>query len=630
MCGIIGFNWNDKKLLKIALKKMSHRGPDNSGTYLDKKISLGHNRLSIIDLSRSGDQPLSNEDKTIWITFNGEIYNFKEIRKNLKQKHKFKSNTDTELLVHLYEEDGEKMLHKLQGMFAFCIYDSEKKILFLARDRAGVKPLYYYSKNKDFIFASEIKSILESNKIKRKINLEALSSYLTFRVNTLEESMIEGIKKLLPGHLLIYNLENNNIGIEKYWDVKYAPKYLSEEYYSKELYKLLDDAVKSRLMSDVPFGAYLSGGVDSGAIVSLMSKHSSKPIKTFSVGFKEDEHSELNEARFLAKKLKTDHHELIISRDSIKELPKIIYHSDEPNADPTIIPIYFLAKYNKKYSTVILTGEGADELFAGYPQYKFMKIHNYLIRKLPNFIRSLIIFFIKKFPHKVLNRGFSYASALGEKGIERFSKFLMSNNYSEQYLNQLAIFNEEEQSQLLNKQISLYDKFNKYFTNPHSKSIVSECQNLDLKNPMIEGLLMKIDKNTMAFSVEARVPFLDYRIIEFSANIPERLKLKGFSKDKYILRKSIKEIIPKETMKRKKHHFFVPIDSWLSQELNSLVEKFLSEEYIKKQDIFNYNYIIKIKKEFEKSKLFYARQLWALIVFQIWYKQYIENEKVKV
>ncbi len=628
MCGIIGFNYEDKNFLKKALKEIKHRGPDFSGRFQDKNISLGHNRLSIIDLSKSGNQPMSNEKGDIWIVFNGEIYNFKELKKGLEKKHDFKSNTDTEVLIHLYEEKGVNMLNKLQGMFAFCIYDSKKEILFLARDRVGIKPIYYYNFDKKFIFCSEIKGILQNEEIKREVNLNALSSFFTFRANTQEETLFKKIKKIMPGHFLIYNLKSNNLKIKKYWDINFAPKIKDESFFSKQLLKLLEDSVKSRLMSDVPYGLYLSGGVDSGTIAALMKKYSSEPIKTFSVGFEEGEHTETNEAKFIAEKFNTNHHEIIIKKDSVKYLPKIIYQSDEPISDPTCIPTYLLSKYTKKYCTVILNGEGSDELFAGYPQYKFMKMHNLFIKKSPVYFRKQIPKILKQIPKNILNKGFKFSSLLGEKGIDRAVKFINTNDYSKQYLNQISVFNEEEQSELLNKKINLYNKYNSYFTNP--KILITNCQKLDFKEPMVEDLLMKVDKNTMAFSIEGRVPFLDHRIVELSAKIPSDLKLKGLTKDKYILRKAIKNIVPKQTRKRKKKHFFVPIDNWFKEELCGIKKELLEKKYLYKQKIFDYNYISKINKGFNKSKLFYSRQLWSLITFQIWYKIYIENEKIKI
>lgn len=630
MCGILGFNWKDEKILSRALDRISHRGPDDFGKFSNKEVSLGHRRLSIIDLSKAGKQPMDNENGKIKIIFNGEIYNYLELKKSLKQKHRFRSETDSEVLIHMYEEEGAEMLNKLQGMFALCIYDMEKKILFLARDRVGKKPLYYYAEGKDFIFASEIKAMLETNKIKRIFNEEALPYYLAFRANTSNETFIKGIKKVPPGHFLIYDLKNNSVKIKKYWEIKFQQKKIKKKECVDKTLFLLREAVKDRLVSDVPYGAYLSGGVDSGAIVALMNKYSTqKPIKTFSVGFEEKNHSELSRARFLAKELKTDHHELVLSRNVIKELPKIVYQCDEPLADPTIIPTYFLARYNKKYCTVILTGEGADEIFAGYPQYKFMKLHKIFIGRLPKILRKGIVFFIGLIPKKILDRMFRYSSALGKKGLERFEKFVLSDNETEQYFNQIAIFNEQEQAELLKKRINLYKNYKKELENTKNETI-SQYQRFDFNNPMVEDLLMKVDKNTMAFCVEARTPFLDYRLVEFAASIPENMKLRGLWKDKYILREALKNILPKQTRKRKKKHFFVPIDSWMENELGSLINKFLSREYISKQGIFNIEYIEKIKAGFDSSRLFYARQLWTLIIFQIWYKQYIEQEEVKL
>ncbi|MEK6875356.1 MAG: asparagine synthase (glutamine-hydrolyzing) [Nanoarchaeota archaeon] len=633
MCGIIGFNWEDNSLLNKVLKEISHRGPDDSGKFTDKNISLGFRRLSIIDLSKDGKQPMSNEDGTIWIIFNGEIYNFKELRKELETKgHKFKSNTDTETIIHLYEESSslEECLKKLNGMFAFCIYDSKKKVLFLARDRAGVKPLYYYSNNKKFIFCSEIKGILKDEEIKREVNLNSVYSFLTFRENIEEETCFKGIKKLIPGNYLTYNLVAKKISKKtKYWDINFKKEYHSEGYFIKAFRNLINDSIKKRLMSDVPFGAYLSGGVDSGTVVSIMKKFCSKPIETFSVGFEEKGYNETDESRFLAENLNTNHHELIIGENSIFHLPKIIYHLDEPMSDPTSIPIFLLSKYTKKYCTVILTGEGADEVFAGYHQYKFMKIHKNFIRPLPLNSRKVLSQAVKLTHPKILNSFFRFSSELGEKGIERFDNFLSTNSYSKQYLNQVSIFNEEEKKELMKKNYpgNYYDKYKNNFNKNH---LLDSCLKFDFKGNMVDDLLMKLDKNTMAFSIEGRVPFLDYRIIELAFKTPENLKLTPLNKDKYILRKAVKDLLPKQTYTRKKKHFFVPINKWFRNELLQIKEDLLSENYIKKQGIFNYKYIDKVNKNFDNSRLFYARQLWSLITFQIWYKKFIENEKIKI
>jgi len=630
MCGIIGFNWNDKNLLKKSSEKIKHRGPDSSGFYTDDEVSLGHRRLSIVDLSSRGKQPMSNENEDIFIIFNGEIYNHKELRKNLEKKHQFKSETDTEVLIHLYEEYGFDFVEKLQGMFAFCIYDSVKKIFFIARDRAGIKPLYYTEYGDKFVFCSEIKGIIENKDVRRKVNREALQSFLIFRANILEETMFSGIKKLLPGHWIVYDLEKNKIRIKKYWDVSFQKEFKSFKDYSKILRNLLEDSVKSRLMSDVPFGAYLSGGIDSGTIVSLMGKFSDKPVETFSVGFADEKESELAGARILAENLETNHHELVIDKNSVKNLPDIVYHADEPMSDPTSIPIYMLSKYAKKYCTVILTGEGADEIFEGYPQYKFMKIHEKFIRPMPKKTREFLLFSINNSPNLLKDKLFKYSSALGEKGIERFENFVMSDKEDEQYLNQIAIFNKKEQEELLNDKVEFKELSKKYFSPNKNLSSAEKSQFLDFKGPMVDDLLMKLDKNTMAFGIEGRVPFLDYRIIELANKMPENYKLKNILFDKFILRRVTKNLIPDETRKRKKRHFFVPIDKWFKDELLGLKDELLAENYIKKQGIFKNEYIDKINKNFKSSPLFYSRQMWSLMVFQIWHKIYIENEKIRI
>ena len=633
MCGILGFNWQDKQLLDNSLKVIAHRGPDAFGKHIDKYVSLGHRRLSIIDLSESGKQPMSNENKDIQIIFNGEIYNFKELKTQLIKKHNFVSATDTEVLIHLYEEskDFQSFLNQLNGMFAFCIYDSRKKILFLARDRVGIKPLYYYHDKvkKKFMFCSEIKGILENQEIKREVNLEAVSSFLTFRANTEEETCFKGIKKLVPGNYLVYDLKKNILTIKKYFSLNFRKKTNSFFELKKELKELLLDSVQKRRNADVLYGAFLSGGVDSGTIVYLMSNFSDKPIETFSVGF--DEHSdETNEARFLSEKLNTNHHELIIEDKSVTHLPSIISHLDEPMSDPTSIPIYMLSNYTKKYCTVILTGEGADELFLGYPQYKFMKMHQNIISHTPKIIRKIPLNIISKTPKNILDKLFIYSSRLGEKGFERFEDFINSDAPAEQYLNQVSVFNHKEKSELLQTSIKRdFVYYRQRFFSNHN-SILDNCSLMDLKGNMVEDLLMKIDKNTMAFAIEGRVPFLDHRIVELAFQIPINMKLKNFTNDKFILRDTVKDILPRQTSQRKKKHFFVPIDKWFNNELSQAREYLLSRTFIDKQKIFNYNYIQKINKNYKGSPLFYSRQLWSLLTFQIWYKQFIEGEKIKI
>jgi len=470
--------------------------------------------------------------------------------------------------------------------------------------------------------------LLESDIIKKRVNTNALNYYLTFRANTSHETFFSGVMKLKPGHYAIYGLDNNFFSEEKFWSLNsFLKDKDSESLILKKLDNLLNNSVKLRLISDVPYGAYLSGGVDSGIIVSLMNKYSTKSIQTFSVGFEEEKTSELTEARFLSEKIGTDHHELWINKNSIKVLPEVIYHLDEPMSDPTSIPIYLLSKFTKKYSTVILTGEGSDEIFAGYPQYKFMKLDKKIINPFPKLLKSTVngINFI---PNNLLDKGFRFASSLGDKGKERLNQFILSNNSSEKYLNLVGIFSEDEKKQILNKKFKsiIPEIQKKYFK--RSSNLLTSCQLLDLKGNLVEDLLMKLDKNTMAFAIEGRVPFLDHRIVEFAFNIPENMKLKNFIHDKYILRKAFRKNVPKQTLTRKKRHFFVPIDDWYLNDLYAIKKDLFSKDFIDKQYIFNYNYIENINKAFERSKLYYSRQIWSLLCFQIWYKQYILEEKI--
>ncbi|MBU0460736.1 MAG: asparagine synthase (glutamine-hydrolyzing) [Nanoarchaeota archaeon] len=384
MCGIVGFNWDDQVLIRQMAAQLNHRGPDDEGYYTDKQVSLGHKRLKILDLTKNGRQPMCNEDNSIWIVFNGEIYNYQELKTWLETKHhKFSSNTDTEVIIHLYEEVGERCVEYLNGMFAFAILDTTKKRLFLARDRLGIKPLYYYinqnstnsTKNK-FIFASEIKSILEDKTIKRKLNQNAFQTYFTFRANTDSETFFQDIYKLPPGHHLTYNLTNHNFTIKKYWSLKINTKKKSIQYYQKKVQQELTASIKRRLMGEVPLGVYLSGGIDSAAVVGLLHSFAQDRIKTFSVGFGyEEQKAELGAANFIANHFNTDHHNLTVQPDTVKLLPKIIHHHDEPMADPTAIPTYILSEFTKKQNTtIVLTGEGSDEIFCGYEQYKLMKL----------------------------------------------------------------------------------------------------------------------------------------------------------------------------------------------------------------------------------------------------------------
>ncbi len=620
MCGICGFfGREDKELLKKMSEVISHRGPDDKGYYSDSICSLGMRRLSIIDVKK-GHQPMHNEDNSIWIVFNGEIYNHLELREQLG-KHRFYTDSDTEAIVHAYEEFGDDCVSHLNGMFAFAIWDSKKRRLLIARDRFGEKPLYYSFIGKSLFFASEIKSILQHPDFVRRINFSALHDYLSFRCNSTNESFFSGVFKLPPAHLLVY--DGKTLVIRKYWNPDLAPDFTkSEEFFSAQLFERLKQSVKMRLMSEVPLGAYLSGGIDSGAVVGLMSSLSDKPVKTFSVGFEHD-FDELSEAKFLADHFKTDHKEVIVKPDAIGMLPKIVWHLDEPMADPTCIPVHLLSREIKPYATVVLTGDGSDELLYGYEQFKLIAMHRKYANKFPMLFRRHLPSVAGILPKKLLDVFFRYSSSLGDMGIGRFRQFLSTDDPAKMYLSLVSIFNEDEKGELYSgeikdavSRIALAEEINRnYFKG--GKSSLQQFVQLDIDKILAENMLMRSDKNTMAFSVEQRVPFLDHTLAEFLMTVPPGLKLKG-GVDKYILRKSMAGLIPKQTIRRKKSRFFVPIHEWLDGELGGI-----ARQMIESSDFFRKDYIDKIYRGFSNSRLYYSRQIWALLIFCVWERMFI-------
>ncbi len=624
MCGICGFNFEDKKLLKSMTDEIKHRGPNAAGHYSDKGISLGSRRLSIIDLSKAGNQPIYNEDKSIALVFNGEIFNFLDIKKNLEKKHSFKSNTDSEVIVHSYEEYGIECLSKFNGFWGFALYDSKKKILFISRDRLGLKPLYYYYDGKKFIFASELKAILKDRSIKRSLNRDALSYYLTYRYIPSTLTIFNEIKKLEPGHFIILNLKTSKLQIKQYWDIPLEIKNLDENAAEKEIINLLKDSVEKRLISDVPLGVYLSGGIDSSSIVAMM-KNFSDDISSYSLAFEHDKTgNELEYAKKVSDYFGTRHKEITINTDIIKDLPKIAWHLDEPMCDPAAIPVYYLSKEAKKSVTVILTGDGSDELFAGYDQYRFLNM-GYKMRHIPKSIKKAISHSIKLVPKPLLDKIYKYSSATGHQMFNRLGKMLIdvNSNRAKAYADVLAIFDDDEKKELLKFNFdSHYDSINKkYFSRG---DFVSQMTYFDAKNYLPEDLLMKPDKMCMAWSIEARVPYLDYRLVEYSFGIPSSMKLSG-NTTKYILKKALRNYLPKEIIHRKKQPFHMPLEEWFEKGMKDYFFDLLQEPVNSK--LFEKKYIKKIFDRYNSSKLYYGRQIWSLGMFNIWHKVFVEEDK---
>ncbi|HJX05859.1 MAG TPA: asparagine synthase (glutamine-hydrolyzing) [Candidatus Nanoarchaeia archaeon] len=639
MCGIVGFNWEDKSLARRMAEVITYRGPDDVAYFTDSGLSLAMRRLSIIDLKK-GIYPLTNEEGNVFLIFNGEIYNFQKLRQMLEEKgHFFRTKTDGEAMVHAYEEFGEDFLKYLNGMFAICLYDSRKRELIIARDRVGIKPLYYYFSKGNFVFASEVKSILELNTVKREVNVEALNQYFALRYNPLEETLFKGIKRLLPGYFIKFDLKNKTLAVAKYWDIDLAEKEKkSIGYYEKELFRLLKDSVKKQLISDVPLGVYLSGGIDSSAIVMMMSlirkeENSSAPIRTYSVGFAHgDKVNETVYAKQVSELFGTEHQELLIEPDVVKLLPKIAWHCDEPMADPALIPVYLLSEAAKKTSTVILTGDGGDEMFAGYDHYRFLKaVHS--AHKLPLF-NTLGPSMARMIPLRMWNKFYKHSSNLGKPAYKRGEMVINSikSNKAKAYYELNGMFDEEERKELVKPDYFEkldYDAINKeYFVS--SQDYLKQYQYFDFKRLLSESFLMKTDRMTMAKSIEARVPLLDHRIVELAFAMPSNYKLKGFSTTKHVFRRALRKHLPRNILARKKQTFHVPVENWLDKDLKSTAEDLLNTTKLFRQGIVDHNYVKKIMDNYKEGKLFYARQLWTLLSFELWYRTFIEKEKVSL
>lgn len=608
---------------------MVHRGPDDNGFYIDENVAIGIQRLSVIDLY-TGHQPMGNEDKTIWVVFNGEIYNFKELKQVLeKEGHKFVTRSDTETIVHSYEEYGEECVKKFRGMFAIAVWDKEKKKLFLARDRLGIKPLYYTLVNGNLLFASEIKALLECEEVKRDVDLVGMHYFLTFLYIPTPLSMFKGIKKLPPAHTLSYI--NGEIDISQYWDLGFSKgKIQREDYYCEQILDLLKEAVKIRLISDVPLGVFLSGGIDSSSIVGLMSEGlinqtPTAKVKTFSIGYEERfaSYNELKYSRLVAKHFGTDHHEFIVKPDAVDLLPKIIHHFDEPFADSSAISTYLVSQVARKHITVALSGIGGDEAFSGYPRYIGLQLARYY-KKLPLFMRkNLLLRLTNQLPEST------------ESGdiIGRFKRFIRGGILpaDERYLSWVSFFDNEAYNKLfteeLKNELLISDPF-KIHKELLDKEWISEFLDrifyLDVKTYLVDDLLAMGDRMSMANSLELRVPFCDHKLLELSASIPYSLKIKGL-RLKYLLKRAVSRLLPKEIITKRKQGFMIPLGSWLQTELKDLTLDLLSSKSIKRRGYFNCDYIQWMLREHYEGRQNLSDQIWALMTLEMWHRIYIDN-----
>lgn len=625
MCGICGiYNFNgdpiNREILSMMTTIIKHRGPDGEGYHISKGIGLGHRRLSIIDLE-GGAQPITNEDESLFVIFNGEIYNFIELREELKKKgHFFKTNTDTEVIIHGYEEWGIESITHFNGIFAFALWDSRLKQLLLARDHLGVKPLYYTFLRNRLLFASEIKSLLVDRECPREVDIKSLGELFTFRYVPSPNTLFKNIKKLPPGHLMVIN--SNGVKIKKYWN--WVPQIRTdiEERVLIETYRsLLEDAVRLQLRSDVPVGLFLSSGIDSGVILSIMKEYIDKPVYTFTIGFKEGEMTnETDDARNMAKKYGAIHTEMIIdSADYEGYYERYLWDLEEPVGNETAAAFYFVSKIASEKVKVALTGQGADEPWAGYHRYIGVKLSNFYSRLPWLFTEGILKKAVLKLPrNERLKRG---VIALNEPDIlNRFTKIY-------------SFFSSEMKENLFKDWVKEEISKNEYEAKDALCCLQSEVQGLDPLTQILyidtranlpDDLLMVSDKTSMANSIEARVPFLDYRLIEFIETIPPHLKLKGFQ-GKYLHKKAVEKWLPKSIIYKKKKGFANPIDKWFRSNMRSYIDKCLLSENSSVNKYFNKKYIKEIVKMHEEKKEDYMRHIYLLISFELWHQKFISK-----
>ncbi len=630
MCGIAGkISFSDKKISAQEIEAMNdaikHRGPDDGGVYIspDGRVGLGHRRLSIIDLSPLGHQPMRYLNR-YEIVFNGEIYNFQEKRAMLEQEgYTFASHSDTEVILALYDKYQEKCLDHLRGMFAFVIYDEREQTLFCARDRVGKKPFKYYIDDNIVLFASELKAILTQPEYHREPDYIAIHHYLTLQYVPAPQTGFVGIKKLEPAHFLTIDLKTRAVKKERYWKLDYSKKFnLSEAEWKKLILEKLDESVRLRMISDVPIGAFLSGGVDSSAIVALMAKNSTTPIKTFSIGFEEEKYNELKYAKIVAEKFKTDHTEFIVKPDAIDLLPMLVRQYEEPFADSSALPTYYVSKLTRDHVTVALNGDGGDENFAGYTRYSAFQISTFLDHF--DWLNRLVGIPLTRLCARYIKNTFF-------DRLHRFSRSL-SDDYRRRYLSYTAYFTNEQKSLLYTDQFTekmqghdTYDIIAQEFDQSGSKNRTEQAVYADFATYLPEDLMTKVDIATMTVALEGRSPFLDHELLELSAQIPFSLKLKGFNNKKYILKEALRGLVPDQVMFRPKMGFGVPIDAWFRGELRDYARGKLLDGELVKRGLFKRSAIEGILHEHTSTDVNFSPHIWALLTLELWFEEFFKG-----
>ncbi len=634
MCGICGQVSCDRRqqinedLIHRMADVIAYRGPDESGVYVNGHVGLGHRRLSIIDLS-TGQQPMSNARQDLWLVYNGEIYNFRELRQDLEKRgYRFNTTSDTEVLIHLYDEYGTACVNELRGMFAFAIWDVRRQRLFLARDRIGQKPLFYRETDDCISFASEIKSLLQDPAYSASINLTAMHHYLTYQYIPPPDTMFQGILKLPPAHTLVY--EGGKTRVERYWDLRYIPKVQMNEHDMEEhLDALIHESVKLRMISDVPIGAFLSGGIDSSLIVAIMSQYADKPVKTFSIGFQEDEFNELPYAQVVAQRYNTEHHEYIVEPDAVDILPKLVWHFDEPFGDSSAIPTYYVSQMTSQHVKVALNGDGGDESFAGYLRYLGYTFGRYY-QRIPKIVRTHgITPFLALFNPE----GNSLPPAL-RKNLRRlkFLNDLSQEPRERQYARFMTIFPNalktelycHEVAQQFHRHDSLEYMF-EYFHTDHTDHFTDAMLFSDVMTYLPGALLVKVDRTTMAHSLEGRSPFLDHILMEFAASLPANSKLHGTTL-KFLLKKIGAKWLPQQILSRRKQGFGVPLERWFRHELRDMVHDTLASSAFVQAGIFKQAVIDRIIHEHHTGIQRHQYRIWLLLNLELWYRMFILHE----
>ena len=616
ICGILGASEPD--VVDSMMESMKHRGPDDSGKYLDDNVGLGHRRLSIIDLSENGRQPIHNEKENVWVTYNGEIYNFLKIKDELENLgHNFYTDTDTEILVHGFEEWGGNVVKKLRGMYAFVIYDKDKKELFLATDRFGKKPIYYAINEGKFYFASEIKALLKIPGFKAEINLKSLNSYLSLQYVPGPATMLDGVYKLLPAHCA--TVKDGSIKTWRYWDLNIIPNNDCEfDTATKQVRRLLEESVKMRLMSDVPLGAFLSGGLDSSALVALMTQIMDEPVKTFSIGYGVEGVDETAEAKYVADYLDTDHTQIYTDdKDVVKEFEKMVWHLSEPIGDAALIGAYFLSKETVKKVKVAFGGGGSDELFAGYRAYKYSLMAQSIRDTTPQKLRSLMmpLSHIKSLPYRA----------------RKYIRYIASEEGKYFYEGQGILFSDDEKESLVTDEFKIktkdsnpHDFVKNNFWEKNGDKKLNRLLYTDLKSWLSFNCMAQVDGMSMAHSLEARTPFLDYQLFEYCMGLPSNYKMNGW-KEKYILKKAVSDILPRHTIEREKRGFTVPTNKWLFKDLWEIAQDCLNDKesftskYVKKTEL---NKLLSKRGDFRVST-----KLFGLLIFEKWARLYLGGGK---